>query len=198
MASLGDWPATIIPASCMPRLMVNQRAAIAPNDSSEQVVDMLNDRWVFELTLPVENYADAAAVEAFLNSFRGQFNTVNAWHFARPEIRGTLAGTLTTSGSQAQGASSLVVTGGTNGQTVKAGDVFGAGGQLLMASADATVAAGVVTIPLVNRLRAAIATGQAVTTSKPKAVFRKLSDSGIMFRNGLTDEISLTLGEVPQ
>lgn len=196
MASIGDWPVSIVPGSCMMRLAVNQRANAAPNDSSEQVVDLLNDRWFMELTLPAEHFADAAAREAFLNSFRGMANTVNAWPFHRSHIRGSLAGTLTTAGVQPQGSGQVVIGGGTNGQTVLAGDFVGAGGQLLMAAADATVAGGSITVPIVNRLRAAIADGQAVTIDKPKAVFRKLSDSGILFRQGLTETISLTLGEV--
>jgi hypothetical protein len=196
MASLGTWPTSLIPASCRLVLQTNQRASAAPGGGSEQVVDMLNDRWVMDLTLPVAKFADAAAVEAFLNSFRGMVNTVNAWPFHRDALRGTLAGTITTSGSTAQGASSIVLAGGTNVQTVKAGDFFAAGGQLFQAQADATVALGVVTVSLVNRVRATIAAGSSVTITKPTVAWRKMSDTGVMYRQGLTDEISLTLGEV--
>lgn len=195
MASLGSWPSTIIPAYCRLEFMANTRANAAPGGGSEQAIDLLNDRWVMHLVLPMAKHADAAAVEAFLNSFRGMVNTVQAWPFHRPALRGTLAGTITTSGSTAQGASSIVLTGGTNGQTVKAGDFLGAGGQLLQAAADATVADGTVTVTLVNRVRATIANGAAVTISQPKIAWRKLSDTGVLYRSGLADEIDLTLGE---
>lgn len=196
MASLGTWPSNIKPRTCRMDPRVNQRANSAPNDSSEQVVDMLNDRWLAHLTLPVRRHADAAALEAFLNSFRGQFNTVNLWHFTRPQPRGTLRGTLMTSGVQAQGAAALVLTGGTPGGTVLAGDLFGAGGQILMAESDtAADGSGNVTIPLVNRLRAAIADGQPATWDKPTAPFRLLAHSGVNYVPGYAEEVTMTLGE---
>jgi hypothetical protein len=195
MASLGNWPASIVPASCLLRMNVNQRSNAAPGGGSEQVVDMLNDRWIMELTLPAETFAEAAAVEAFLNSFRGMVNTVNAWPFHRAEPRGTLSGTITTSGATSAGASSIVLTGGTNGQTLLAGDFFVADGQLFQAAADATVATGLIEVDIVNRVRNAIADGASVTLTNPSIAWRKLSDSGILYAQGLTDEISVTLGE---
>lgn len=196
MPSLGTWPSTIKPASCRLQLQSNQRAAASPGGGSEQVVDMLNDRWMMSLTLPSEDFARAAAVEAFLASFRGLVNWAEVWHFARPQPRGTLRGTLTTSGAQAQGAAQLVLAGGTNGQTILAGDVIGAGGQLLMAAGDAIVTAGVITIPLVNRLRAAIAAGQPAVWDKPTAPFRIVSHSGVGFSQGVTGEVQVELAEV--
>jgi len=197
VASLGTWPiSTVRVASARFMLQTNQRVNASPFGGSEQVVDMLNDRLVAHVTLAATKYAEAAAVEAFIASFRGQVNTVLLWHFAREAPRGTLRGTLLTSGTQAQGAASIVVTGGTNGQTVLAGDILGAGGQLLMAASTATVAGGTITIPLVNRLRSAIAAGASVTWDKPTAPFRLLSHSGVEYgRGGLVGEVQLTLGE---
>lgn len=196
MASIGTWPAWLPVSACRFDMRANQRANAAPNDSSEQVVDMLNDRWMVHLTLHGRMHRDAAALEAFLNSFRGQFNTVDLWHFTRPQPRGTLRGTLVTSGTHAQGAAALVLSGGTPGGTVLAGDLFGAGGQILMAESD-TAADGVgnVTIPLVNRLRAAIADGQSVTWDKPTAPFRLLAHSGVNYVPGYAEEVTMTLGE---
>lgn len=360
MASLGTWPASILPKSCSPRLNFNQLANAAPGGGTEQVVDLLNDRWVFDLTLPPENFEDAAAVEAFLNSFRGMANTVDAWPFHRPEPRGTLRGSLYTVGTTAQFASSItlqaqrgrvnliefseeidnpvwtksnvtvtpnaavapdgtttadklvataagsyvlqpfavgtgprtfmldvktssvgttldlrilqngsstpaaispftttgtwqtvsvtaaditgypnptaVIGGGSTFAspeelyvwgaqvsvsptedyqritdasgydvadytqaltTLKAGDLIGVGGQLLMVAQDCTAdSTGTIVVPIVNRVRAEIAAGSIVTWDRPTIAFRKLSDSGLMYRQGLTDEISLTLGEV--
>lgn len=374
MASLGNWPASIVPSSCRLPFNTNQRANAAPGGGSEQVVDMLNERWTMDLTLPRDNFEDAAAVEAFLNSFRGMVNTVSAWPFHRPQPRGTLRGSLFTVGTTAQGASSItlqarrgrvnlltyseqfnhadwiksnggvasvpVVTadnaaapdgtmtaekvdfalnGGTtstdlsalqplssvttvvgqpyavylktadgstksvrfdfNGTapttgtpaltvtgswqrfsitlaaaadttrrpvlrlrgglgtsdsaslhvwgfqfetgalsayqriadaatydvadyayasaTLKAGDFIGVGGQLLMVATDATAdSTGSIAVQLVNRVRAAIAASAVATWDKPSIAFRKLSDTGVLFRQGLTDEIGLTLGEV--
>jgi hypothetical protein len=196
MASLGNWPSTIGVKNARFVMQSNQRANASPYGASEQVVDLLNDRWLLYLTLPVQSFAKAAAVEAFLASFRGMANTANIWHFARVAPSGTLRGSLLTSGTQAQGAAQLVLAGGTAGGTVFAGDMFGAGGQLLMASANATAdGSGNVTIPLVNRLRAAIATGQSVGWDKPMAPFRLLTHTGVMYEAGVTEEVQCTLSE---
>jgi hypothetical protein len=196
MASLGTWPSTIRPRTCRFELVTNQIVNESPFNSDQQVVDKLNDVWVCHLTLPVRRHAQAAEVEAFLANFRGQVNWISLWHFVRPAPRGTLRGTLLTSGTQAQGASSLVLSGGTAAGTVLKGDLFGAGGQILMASADATAnGSGAITIPLVNRLRAAIATGQSVTWDKPSAPFRLLSHSGVNYIPGSSDEVTMALRE---
>jgi hypothetical protein len=70
---------------------------------------LLNDRWMAYLTIPQAYPTDAAAIEAFVNSFRGQVNTVNLWHFARPAPRGTARGSLYANALAAQGAASLQV-----------------------------------------------------------------------------------------
>jgi hypothetical protein len=195
MASLGTWPSSIVPMSARLVLQTNQRVNAAPGGGSEQAIDMLNDRWMCYLTLPVRRFSEAAAVEAFLASFRGQVNWVDLWHFARPTPQGSIAGSPTVSGAHAQGAALLAVQ-TTAGLTVKAGDMLGAEGLLLMAAADATAdGAGVVSVPLVNRLRVGLSGGSAVTITQPMASFRLLSHTGVEYQRGITSEVSLTLGE---
>jgi len=149
------------------------------------------------LTLPVEKFAEAAAVEAFLVKLRGMVNTVNFWHFARPQPRGTLRGTLLTSGIQAQGAQQITLSGGTSLGTVLEGDCFGVGGQIVMASDDATAdVSGNITIPIIGqRLRAAVANGQPAAWDKPSAAFRLMSHTGVTYEAGITTEVSCTFGE---
>lgn len=196
MASLGTWPTTIDVKNCRFVLQVSQVANASPFGGSEQVLDRLNDRWMVYLTLPVELYADAAAVEAFLASFRGMVNTINFWHFARPQPRGTLRGTLVTSGVQAQGASQIVLSGGTAGGTLLAGDMLGPPGQLVQVASPCTAdGSGNITVPIVNRLRASIASGQSVAWDKPTVPFRKLSDTGVTYEAGITEEVECTFGE---
>lgn len=196
MPSIGTWPSSIRPRTCRFDLVTNQIVNESPSNSSQQVVDRLNDVWACYLTLPVRRHAQAAEVEAFLASFRGQVNWVDLWHFVRPQPRGTLRGTLVTSGTQAQGASSITVSGGTAGGTYLKGDLFGAGGQILMASADgAADGSGNATIPLVNRLRASIATAQSVTWDKPIASFRLQSHSGVNYVPGSAEEVTMVLRE---
>jgi hypothetical protein len=374
MTSLGNWPSNVGVKNARFIFQANQRVNASPFGGSEQVVDMLNDRWIAHLTLPVERFAEAAAVEAFLASFRGQVNTVNLYHFARSVPRGTLRGGLVTAASAAQGAASvqlqarlgllnrlvkteqlndpawvafgagavppvvtanagtdplggntadklsfgtvntgwisflhqlavlpsgtahralvylkgesggenisLLSTDGTNflasqvtlttswqevvldiptslggaaslsigydgrapglqttvgcnvyawgadlraatdvipgapyqrvntaldfdvvdysnaAKTLLAGDIIGVGGQLLMVAADATTdATASATVQLVNRLRAAVASGAAVTWNAPTAPFRLLSHTGVLFERGLTEEVQCTFAE---
>lgn len=176
-------------------MVANQLVNESPYGGDEQVVDKLNDRWSCSLTLPVRKHADAAAIEAFLASFRGQVNWISLWHFVRPAPRGTMRGTPTLSGAVAQGASSLPIT-TTAGATVLTGDMLGVGGLLFMASADATAdGLGAITVPLVNRVRTALSSGAAVTWDKPTAPFRLLSHSGVNYIPGIADEVTLELRE---
>lgn len=197
MASLGNWPSSIVPKSVRMQLQTNQRANAGPGGGSEQVIDMLNDRWMAYVTLPVRKFAEAAAVEAFLASFRGQVNTVNLWHFARSAPRGTMRGTPTMFANASQGSAAIQIQ-AVAGETLLAGDVIGAGGQLLMVAADATAQvspAGQLDVTLVNRLRTALSSGASVTWSTPMAPFRLLSHTGVLYSKGVTDEVDLVLGE---
>jgi hypothetical protein len=82
------------------------------------------------------------------------------------------------------------------GRTLLAGDMLGAGGQLLMVQTDCTVnGSGQIVVPLVNRLRAAISAGGTVTWNAPTAPFRLLSHSGVGYSGALAEEVTLTLGE---
>ena len=127
---------------------------------------------------------------------RGQTNTVALYHFARPSPRGTVRGTLTLNAYAAQGAASIVVTGcsPSNG-TVLAGDMFGVGGLLLMASGDCSASGGIITIPITNRLRASQSLGAAVTWNKPTANFRMLATSEVEYMPGSTQGVTFDFGE---
>lgn len=109
MSFLGTWPASIEPVSCRMVMRASQIANGSPFGGNEQVFDRLNDRWMCYLTLPEAYPEEAAAIEALVNSFRGQLNTANLWHFARPVPVGTLRGSLYTNASAAKGASAIQV-----------------------------------------------------------------------------------------
>jgi hypothetical protein len=194
MASLGTWPTSIRPRSCRMVLETNQIVNESPQGGSEQVVDRLNDRWTCSLTLPIRTHADAAALEAFLASFRGQVNWISLWHMVRPVPRGTLRGTPTVSGAHAAGSAELRIACDT-GVLLRAGDLIGAGGMLLMVAEDALQSGGFMDIPLVNRTRVALADGAAVTWDKPTTTFRLLAHSGVNYVPGVSDEVTLELRE---
>lgn len=171
--SLITLPTNFRPSSLSLMLAANQRNFASPFGGSEQVADLLNDRWLMSLELPVRTAADAAAIEAFLASLRGMVNTVSLWHFVRPEPRGTMRGSPTLNGAHSAGAASIAITGGTAGGTLLAGDMLGLGGLLLMVAADVTLnGSGAGTVTLANRLRAAQSNGASITHTKPTAPFR--------------------------
>lgn len=185
-------PATFKPRTCSLELFVNQRGNAAPFGGSEQVLDLLNDRWLLTCALPEGHQFKGAAIEAFIGALRGKVNTVALWHFVRPFPRGTIAGAKTLSAAAAQGASSISIT--ATG-TVLAGDMLGVSGLLLMAANDATSVAGVITVPLVNRLRKALSSGAAVITDKPTANFRLHATSGVQYGPGYSSGATFDFAE---
>jgi hypothetical protein len=186
-------------SACRLTPSVNQRVSAAPFGGSEQAVDLLNDRWLMHVELTRNSYANAQAIEAFIGALRGQTNTANLWHFARPNIAGTLAGALTLSAAAAQGAASVSIN-ATTGTTLKAGDLFNVatptgGVLLLMCAADATSSAGVAAVTITNRLRVALSSGAAVSLVKPTATFRLQATSHVGYSPGIADVVSLDFAE---
>ena len=179
-------------------LATNQRVSAAPFGGSEQAVDLLNDRWLCSLNLPPNSQANAAELEAFIGSMRGQTNTVALSHPLRKAPRGSMRGTLTLAAAAAQGAATLSITGGAGqaGTTLLAGDLVGVGGLLLMVAADATAnGSGVISVTLANRLRTAQSSGAAVTWNAPTVPMRLLQTSGVQYQPGYAGAISLDFAE---
>lgn len=172
---------------------VNACSFASPFGGSEQSVDMLNDRWRMSIELPPCNQASAAKREAFLNALRGGVNHTELHHFARPVPQGTLAGVVTAQAT-AQGAGTVVLN-ATTGQTLKTGDLFGVGGLLLQVAADCTAVAGAISVPIVNRLRVALASGAAVTLTRPVVPMRLVGAPGLTHRAGFADGLSLDFVE---
>jgi hypothetical protein len=189
-------PVQFRPRTCQLTPFVNQRVGASPGSGSEQAIDLLNDRWLLNCSLPYARHANAAWREAFIGAFRGQVNTVALWHFTRPAPRGTVRGTLTLNASAGQGASSIVVTGcSPSTGTLLAGDMLGVGGLLLMVQDDCTAVAGTITVPITNRLRVAQNSGAAVTWDKPTTLFRLLATSGVEYQPGHAVPTTFDFGE---
>jgi hypothetical protein len=189
-------PSGFKPRSCSFSLAVNQRVYASVFGGAEQAVDLLNDRWTVTCELAGRSHAAGAEIEAFIAAMRGQVNTCSLWHFTRPQPRGTARGTMVLNAAAAQGASSISVSGVSpaNG-TLLAGDILGVGGQLLMVASDCVAAGGIVTIQIVNRLRAALSSSAAVTWDKPTASFRLLSSEGVTYSPRLAATASLDFAE---
>lgn len=191
-------PVPFAPNSCALKLSVNQRVNASPFGGSEQAVDLLNDRWLMSLDLPPSYQSQGAGLEAFINAMRGQSNWVALYHFVRQVPRGTMRGSLTMSSAAAQGASSLVVTGGAGqaSTTLLAGDLIGVSGLLFMVASDCVAnGSGVITAPIVNRLRVALGSGLTVTWNRPTALFRLISTPVVEYAPGLASGVSFELAE---
>ncbi|WP_295986474.1 hypothetical protein [uncultured Variovorax sp.] len=176
------------------RQQVAQRVFSSPDSGSEQVIDRLNDRWLVSLTLPNRLHADAAVIEAFIGALRGMTNTVLLFHYVRKVPRGSMRGAPTAQAAAA-GAQALAIN-TTAGATLRAGDMIGVSGLLLMAAADATAnGSGVMVVPLVNCLRLAIGGGAPVTWDRPTAPFRLVSPTAVQYIPGYSPEASFDFVE---
>ena len=191
-------PATFTPSSCALKLSVNQRVNASPFGGSEQAVDLLNDRWLLSCDLAPSTLAQGAWLEAFINAMRGQSNWVALYHFARQIPRGTMRGSLTMTSAAAQGASALVVTGGAGqaSTTLLAGDLIGVSGLLFMVASDCVAnGSGVITVPIVNRLRVALGSGLTVTWYRPTALFRMTSVPVVEYSPAIASGVSFEVAE---
>lgn len=189
-------PSTFRPENFSMRLQTAQAAFASPFGGSEQVVDKINDRWMISLTIPRGASETLASIEAFVNAMRGMTNTCSLWHMQRRAPRGTMRGTPTCN-TAAQGAASVVLIAAGAGATLLAGDMIGISTMLLQVSTDCTAnGSGVITVPLVNRLRTAVTGGTAVVWDKPTAVFRLMSSPSVQYVPGYAEGVSLDFAEV--
>ena len=167
-----DWPSTapFQAARFESSYEANVFAATSPLGGDTQVVAIPGDKFRARVTIRASTAAERADVEGFFAMVRpSPALSVHriAMHFLpRPEPLGTLRGSPQVSGSHSALATQATIT-GTNGQTVKRGDLLGFPNQTVMVTADATVSGGGVTLSFVPPLRFALSNGQTVTWSKP-------------------------------
>lgn len=152
----------------------NSRVHLSPLSGSVQTVELPGARWALSARFPVLRGTDLGLMQAFMAQLRGQANRFTVHDWSAPQPRGTMRGTLTTSGTTAQGATSITITGGAGqaGTTWLAGDKFAVGGEVKIVAANATAnGSGVVTVTFEPPLRAAVSSGAAVTWDRPAATF---------------------------
>lgn len=136
--------------------------------------------WNVAMTFPPASDADRHALIGLLRKLNGREHRMALWDmrkFGVSDAHGYPAGTIATSGvtaggSAAQFASTLTLAGCGAGATLKPGDMWSVGGQLVENPALATAnGSGVMTVLVPQRLRAAVASGAAVTLVQPTALF---------------------------
>jgi hypothetical protein len=158
-----------------------RRDAVFSSSFGSQAVGISGPLWLVQMAQSNVKESDSGAWQALALKLSGKVHQLELWNLNRPEPLGTLRGTLVLSGAHAQGATSLVVSGGAGqaGATVKTGDYFGVGSgvtqQVVMALADATAnGSGVINLDIsATPLRNAFADASAVAWDKPKALFRQ-------------------------
>ena len=139
-----------------------------------QSTSHLADRLRATVTLTACGPQDAGPREAFFTQLALRGDWVTLHHLQRPAPIGTLRGSPTMQAGASTGALSIQVQ-GVAGDTLQGGDMLGlAGGQLVQVGYAGAVAngSGVLTVPIVSPLRAAVAGASAVVWDKPTATFQ--------------------------
>jgi len=153
-----------------------ERASVSSLNGSMQSLELPGSRWSVVLDFPAQVVADRRQLEAYILRLNGRQHRIQ---MARPGITAP-AGSINTSGVTAsaavQFASALTLNGCGANKTLLAGDMVGvttsAGQQLIEVPADATAnGSGVMSIECRPMLRAAVASGAAVTLLQPTALF---------------------------
>jgi hypothetical protein len=183
------------PASFSMVLASSQAAFASPFGGSEQVIDRGNDRWNASVSLVNRSHADAARLEAFVAGMRGSTNTVSMYHLQRPEPTGTMRGEPKTNGVLVRASAVPIFT--TPGATLRAGDLFGAGGLLFMVQDDCVAdGAGNLLVPVVNRVRRALSPLTPVIWDRPSVPFRILGKPpAVQYIPGYSPEVTFDLIE---
>lgn len=191
------WPTSLRPQTFSPSLRKAGLQFRSPFNGTAQAIDFIAERWVFSLTLSGKRIPNAGQVEALMFSLAGGIERVRCWHFFRPQPLGTMRGAPVLASGASRGNTSLAIT-TTAAATLLAGDMIGAGGQLFMVGADCTAnGAGAITVPVINRVRATIASAAAVTWDAPTADFIMPAMSpGVAFRPALLEGAAFDLEEV--
>lgn len=193
--SLIALPAGFCVSAFSMRQQTNQRVFASPFGGSEQVIDMLNDRWLISLSIPLRYHSEAAAIEAFIASLRGMANTVALYHRARKVPRGTMRGAPVLAAPMFVRDPNLPIT-AVPGATLLAGDMIGCGGQLFQVRDDVTAdGSGFMNVAVVNRSRINAPINTAVIWDRPTAPFRLSSPSAVQYLPGYSPEVSFDFVE---
>ncbi|RZL39857.1 MAG: hypothetical protein EOP35_02560 [Rubrivivax sp.] len=167
----------------------------SPFDASVEAIEFPGEFWTLAIGYPPMFDSDSGLLDSFWSFMAGGSNKVRVWHFKRPVPLGSMRGLPTLAVSVARGALSLQIT--TDGG-LKAGDFFKIGNQLFRALFDCDAVGGVLTVQLVQRVRAALSAGASVQWDRPTATFIFPSKSFSMaFASGVTGRVQVDLVESP-
>ena len=190
------WPSYAIPASFKLQRYTKTIRASSMFGGSGQNYDLMNDRWIVDLSISIRDANNGARVEAFFNSLRGSVNTVEIYHMYRPKPLGTMVSSPLTSGLNEQGAASIVLQAAAN-ETLRSGDMIGVSGLLLQVAFDCQAnGSGVITVPIIGRLNKDIVANSPVTLQKPTSKFHLTGKGTVSYgRGGHMQQASFSFAE---
>lgn len=167
-------------------------------------------RWRLNIASPSLglSLANGAEWEALIIKLRGRANHLSAWDIVKPAPRGTMRGTMTLSGSHAQGATALVISagGGQASTTLLRGDWLqvgsGTAGQLFKVMDDSTAnGSGVISATVEPPVRpaAGFAGGTAVTWDKALGHYKMIGETPLWgYRAGINSQVGFALDLMEQ
>ena len=147
-----------------------QKSAVqfrSPFAGSVESVIFSGEFWRVSVTVPQSRLKNAGEAEAFFGRLAGGAERVLVPYWPRLQPRGTLRGSLTLSTAAVRGDLTLSIGGAAVAATLKAGDMIGCGSQLFQCFQDCVTSGTIITVPLVNRVRGALAVGTVVTWNRP-------------------------------
>lgn len=148
--------------------------------------------WRGSMTLIPARRDARAAVEALVHGW-GHGDRMTFGHMGRRK-RGTVTGTVTViGGTYAAGVRQINVS-GTNGQTIKAGDMFNLGGCLYQARLDATLA-GATTVQLVGTLLTSVTNGNLLNFDTPTSKWVRTAPMRVVYLPGYSPGIEIDFEE---
>ena len=161
------WPDSLAPSMVS---WIIQKSGVqfrSPFAGSVEAVEFPGQFWRVSVTLAPSKTRNSGEAEAFLARIAGGAERVLVPYWPRLQPRGTLRGSLTLSTAAVRGDLTLSIGGAAVAATLKAGDMIGCGSQLFQCFQDCVTSGTIITVPLVNRVRGALAVGTVVTWNRP-------------------------------
>lgn len=163
-----DHPNALLPESMEWASLKRAIQSRSPTTGATESIEFPAERWQISITYPPRMHRVAGLAEAFFSRVVGGVDRVRVYNFRRPVPWGTMRGSPTLAATVTRGAQALTIN--TTG-TLEAGDLFKIGNQLFQSMSDVAPVSGVLTVPLVQRVRAPLSAGAAVQWDRPTALF---------------------------
>lgn len=127
-------------------------------------------RWLATITFEPElETMQRPLIEALITSLEGGANRLSMQHLGRPLPNGAMRGTPVLQSAVSAGARILPIANANGG--LKAGDIIGLPGQMVMVTADANPVSSAMSVSVTPAIRQAYTTSTPVTWNKPTVLW---------------------------